>query len=529
MTARHYDVVVLGRSIGALLTAALLCRRELRVLVLGQGVGAPLYKVEGHTLARRAFSMLAATSPVFRRILQELAQTQRFRQLTQPLDPMFSLLSTTTRFEVAPDIELFSREIEREYPEISQPIAEFYTQISLENAQVDAAFERDVLWPPGTTWEKLETGRIASALPARDQGDGHAPLLARMPRDHGFRKVVELPALFASHTGLSAEDLNRLSLSRLHGAWTRGVHSLPRGEQDLEDFLVERITANGGSCRLEGRATQLITRRGRVVGIIEDGEEHTTGAEAVVFSGTGEQLAELSGGEGVSKKARENWPRVSQVGGRFVVSLLVDDHGLPAPLAHDSFLVRATDSLPDLHLQRMSAEPRQSPSEERDGPAPPSRSLLVAEMLLPQDGGVHLLGARQAVLTALESCLPFLSEHLIVVDSPHDGLPAWLYEKNESGKNVRKEVERIHIKGVSPGPEAMEGRLQISPPGYLGVGGEPLRGPITGTYLVGASVLPGLGQEGEVLAAWGVARILTKKDSARQKLRRQMWTKIETS
>ena len=74
----------------------------------------------------------------------------------------------------------------------------------------------------------------------------------------------------------------------------------------------------------------------------------------------------------------------------------------------------------------------------------------------------------------------------------------------------------------------MRPRIQVTPPGYLKVGGEPLRGPIGGTYLVGPSVLPGLGQEGEVLAAWGVARILTKKDGVRQKMRRQMWTKIET-
>jgi hypothetical protein len=98
MPARHYDVILLGRSIGTLLTAALLARRELRVLVLGQGQAAPLYRIEKQPLARRAFTMLSATSPAFRRVLSELAQSQRFKQLTRPLDPIFALLDGDTRF-----------------------------------------------------------------------------------------------------------------------------------------------------------------------------------------------------------------------------------------------------------------------------------------------------------------------------------------------------------------------------------------------------------------------------------------------
>lgn len=524
MPARHYDVILLGRSIGSLLTAALLARRELRVLVLGQGQFAPLYKIEKHTLARRSFTMLSATSPAFRRILHELAQSQRFKQLTRPLDPMFAILDGDSRFEIPPDMELFQREIIREFPEIQQPIAELYTQISTINAQVDSAFDKDSLWPPGTLFERLETGRFASQLPTPGPT---ANLLARMPNGHRFQRVVELPALFASHLGMDSTALHSLSVARLHGSWTRGVHSLPRGEQDLEDFLVGRIEAAGGTCRLDGRAEELVIQRGRVVGVIEEGEESPTAAEAVVASMTGEALAELSRGAGITKKARDQWPRIEVLGGRFVVSLLISDFGLPEPLPTESFLIAKDPSLPHVHLQRMQESaflPSPTDDEKRT-----SRSLLVAEVLLPPVGGVHLLGARQATLAALKSYLPFMEEHLVMVDSPHDGLPAWSYRKDAQGRNVRHEVERLHLHGATPTAEQMIPRLGVSPAGYLGLAGEPLRGPIVGTYLVGPSVLPALGQEGEVLAAWGVARLLTKKDRSRQKLRQQMWTRIETN
>lgn len=527
MPSRHYDVIVLGRSIGALLCAALLSRRELRVLVLGQGELSPFYTVEEYTLCRRSFTLLAATCPTFRKILQELAQSPNFRRLTSPLNPMFALLDGDVRFTVPPDVDLFTSEINREFSEIEQPIAELYAQISSANAHIDSAFERDALWPPGTLLERMETGRLASSLPLLEATPG--ALLSRMPEDHSFRRVVQLPAVFSTHVGISAKDLDEFSLARLHGSWTRGVHCLTRGEKELEDFLVSRIEVHGGTVRFAGRAEELVVRRGRVVGVIEDGEQNPTATGAVVSALSGELLAELSDGAGITKRAREHWPHVAVVGARFVMSLIVDDKALPAPLPKEAFLVGRTPDLPDLHLQRFDTAVMTAPAPgEGRRSSVPRTTLLVAEMILPKMSGVHLLGAREAILAALCSYFPFLDEHLLLVDSPYDGLPVWRYERNGRGENIRKELERIHIKGTSVHAENMRPRIQVTPPGYLKVGGEPLRGPIGGTYLVGPSVLPGLGQEGEVLAAWGVARILTKKDGVRQKMRRQMWTKIET-
>jgi hypothetical protein len=92
----------------------------------------------------------------------------------------------------------------------------------------------------------------------------------------------------------------------------------------------------------------------------------------------------------------------------------------------------------------------------------------------------------------------------------------------------RREIDRIHVRESTPGAEPMEWQWATDGPSYLNLGGEPIRGPIPGSYLVGKTVLPTLGQEGELLAAWGAARIITRKDRSRQKMRQRMWTKIET-
>jgi phytoene dehydrogenase-like protein len=523
LTSRHYDVIVLGRSLGALAAAAVLARRDFRVLLLGQGQRSQTYRFEDHVLCRRTFTLLAGSSPTWKRILHELAQSPQFRRRTIPLDPMFVMLNEGRRVEVPPDMELFGREIDREFPEVRQLVDELYSSIAQVNSVADAAFERDASWPPGTLWERFETGRIAATLPLT-RAERAQDLLGKFPAGHAYRDITTIPAAFASNSAVLGGDFPPFALARLHGAWTRGVVALNRAEDELSEFLCERIEAHGGVVELGRRATSLVTRRGAAVGVMEDGEDAPTGASAVLSDQSGEALARLSGGEGITKSARDDWPRMNPEAGRFVVSLVLRTRGLPRPLSRESFVVpserlRRDPRHPTVHLQRFEAsafsEARAQAREE---------TLLVAEAILPARGSLTLLEAREAVLSTLKTALPFLDEHLLIVDSPHDGLPLYDYRTG-----TRREIDRVHVRETTASAEAMERLWTVEPAGYLDIAGEPLRGPIPNTYLVGKTVLPGLGQEGELIAAFGAARLITRKDGAHQKMRRQMWSKIETS
>jgi phytoene dehydrogenase-like protein len=524
MTTKHFDVIVLGRSIGALTAAAVLARRDFTVLLLGQGERASTYRLDRHTLLRRGFTLLSATTPTWRKVVVELAQSQTWKRRIEPASPMMQILAPRRRLEIPPDMALLGREIDREYPELRRLVDELYGELGRVNGAADEAFERDALWPPGTFWERRETNRYAALLPhARAEPD--ADLLSEFPRDHAFRQIVTASVLFAS-------DLSSLpppfAVARLHGAWTRGVYTLPRGEEALEEFLVDRITAYGGRCLFDDHAASLHLRRGVSAGVMIDGDELPTGASFILADTDGETLALLSGGEGIHKRAQREWPRITSSIGRFVVSLVVQSQGLPEPLGAHAFLlpgdrpsIRPRGALapisggraplahrPTVHLQRMG----------RSGDA----ELLVAETLLPDRGPLALHEARQAVLGVLAAELPFLERHLLVVDSVHDGLPAWVYD---NGK--RRGVERAELKGAASTAEPMVRQLEVDPPGYLGLAGEPIRGPIERTLLVGRSVLPSLGQEGQLLAAWGAARLVTRTDRQKERMRRDMWSKVE--
>jgi len=520
VTSRHYDVVVLGRSLGALVVAALLARRDFSVLLVGQQQRAASYQYERFRLKRRQFTMLFGVSPVWKRILQELAQSPSFRRRTRTLQPMFSLCAVDGRLEVSSAPELFAQEIEREFSEVRQLVDEFYSRLANANAAMDAVFARDMVWPPQGWWDKVEATRASAALPFLGESDP-GDLLGKFPPEHPYRELATIPAVFAADLDYAMMGLPAMALARLHGSWTRGLDALAGGGDELEAFLLDRFRAHGGVDELSRRAEGITVRSGRVVGVNLDGDNEPIGTDAVVTSLSGEAIADLAGGEGITKKARQHWPQLSATAGRFVVSLVVREEGLPRPLGTESFLLPPPSQYPDprqpvVHLQHYGSEALGPQSE-------PDEALLVAEAIIPAEGALSLAEARGAVLNTLELHLPFLKRHLLLVDSPHDGRPLEDYRTGQ-----RREIERIHVGSTSPRPEFMEHQWSVEPVGYMGVGGEPTRGPIPGSFLVGKTTLPALGQEGELLSAWSVAKMLTRRDSVRQRRRRQLWTKIET-
>jgi len=520
--SKHYDVVVLGAGLSALSAAALLARRSWRVLVLGQGHLPAHYAFDGLPLARRAFTLLAGASPALSRVLVELAQSQTFRRRMHSVDPMLQVLMPGRRIEMPPATDLFAREIDREFPEVRRVVDELYAELAQANAAADAAFERDVVWPPGGFWERRETLRAMARLP--HVGEDPRALLAEFPREHPYRAVVEVTARFSADVAWAGADapdggaLSSFAVARLHGAWTRGLSCLEGGEDEIADFFVERIRAHGGEVELADRAEKIVVRSGRASGVVPAFDDTPAGVQFVITDDTASSLLELAQPYEAPRRTLASMPVVRAAARRFVVSMVVRDEGLPAALGREAFIVPSPPALDGaIHLQRTTP---------RDAPA--GTSLLVAETLLdaesPRELDDAIEIARERTMTVLERFLPFFSRHVLVADSPHDGLPLWDYRGGSRALVDRAMVRRA---GGSSEPEPMQAVYAIEPSTLHALGGEMLRGPLGNTFVVGKSVMPALGQEGELLAAWSVARIITRTDRKKERMRREMWSKVE--
>jgi hypothetical protein len=515
--SKHYDVAVLGTEIGALAAAALLARRSWRVLVLGHGSRGATYFHDGIPLARRPSSLLAGASPAWTRILVELAQSQTFRRRVEPLDPMLQLLLARRRFDLPPDDVAFGRECDREFPEVRRVIDDLYADLARVNAAADAAFERDVTMPPGGFWERREVSRAMTGLPNLD-----APmdaLLTEFPRDHDYRIVVTTPARFATDR---AGEIPAFALARLHGAWTRGVARVPGGDDELRDFLIERIKAHGGDVALGDRAVSLVHKGGKVTGVLAHGEEHPTGVQFIVTDGPVRSLLDLAEGFSMSRRAQDDLPRATVRANRFVVSIVLRDRALPAMLGRDAFIVPESGDVGPVMVQRWSQS--EARTQKPYASLPEKSSLLVCETLIDTDSPLPLARARKAVLAVVEKFLPFIEKHYVLVDSPHDGEPLWDFRSGE-----KKPVDRTQLRttGGSIDAEPMTSQWEIDPFTVHGLGGEGLRTPLSNGFVVGRTAMPALGQEGQLLAAWGVARTITKTDRKKEKMRRELWSKVE--
>jgi phytoene dehydrogenase-like protein len=509
-TSKHYDVVVLGAGVGALAAAALLARRSWRVLVIGHGYKKATYTFDGMALARRAFTFLAASSPAWGRILVELAQSQTFKRRLKPLDPMLQVLAPNMRLDLPPDAPVFAREIDREFPAVRRVVDDLYAELARTNAAADAAFERDAVLPPGGFWERRETARVLATLPWLDGAD----FLAEFPRDHAFRNVVATPARFASDV---ADGLPPFALARLHGAWTRGVQQLAGGEEELVDFCLERVRAHGGDTRLADRAAALVHKGGAVRGVQIDGDDAPLGVTFVVSDHPASHVIDLAR----SLRTKETSPVTVAEESRFVVSLVVGSAAIPELLATESFLLPKHGS--PVHLQKTSGTEKNT-------------VLLVAETLRAGD----VSRAREDVLRTVIEYVPFVEKHLLVCDSPHDGRPLWDFRKPQAADHVVGDkawglrahfVDRTRLRagGGSLEQEPMIPRFRVAKAELSGLAGEPIRTPLGNAFVTGRSVLPALGQEGELLAAWGVARVITRTDKRKEKMLREMWSKVELS
>jgi hypothetical protein len=504
-----YDVVVVGGSLGALATGALLARRGFRVAWIRHDDRPAAYTYEGATLLRRAAALPFVDAPAFRRLMAELALLPVVRRKLITPDPLFQVVLPDHRVDVRAGTEALLTELSREFPEITRAMEEFYAGTARAMGELDAIFGADVQWPPEGFFERREAARAAAGNPFGRRGNVGDPL-GDFPAGHPFRTFVMAQARFASN--LDPDAMTPLRLVRAHGAAIRGAAFHEGGRDALQRFLEEKILQHGGDVRPRDRVARIETHRGRVRAVDIATSEERLGCSFVVTSldlAGALRLAEHSPSRATTERLLARAPRYY----RYVLNAIVRAEGVPPGMGARVFGVadRARPLAEENLLYIESSPP------DGDG-----RVVLTITALLTrsgvEEGEGYLRRQRPRMLRALGEIVPFLDRNLLAIDSPHDGLPL---EDVARGTTVTlKERWRGE-------PEPMAVLEAPDPEGFLGVCAAQLRTEIKGLLLVGPQVVAGLGEEGEFMSALGAARIVTRSDRSKEKLRRELWSKVD--
>ena len=508
MSARFYDVVVLGTELAPLTCGALLAKRGFRVLVVAQNEPEPSYRVGQFELPSRPLRCVFGQTPAAARVWAELGLGQNLRRLSQPLEPAFQVAMPDHRFDVSRDDTRLARELGREFAGVRRPIEDFHKRVARVMQGLDAVLSQDLVLPPETFLERQRFLRARRLLDL-PRSERHEDVLSEFPDEHPFRSLATLPARFDGGIDPGHAELAPLQLLRLYGNQRRGALAIDGGMHALREQLIQKIQSHSGQVKLDEHAAELMLSRGQVNGLrlSRGGEEISCGfvVAGVDLSALQRLLPDRSAFEDLFERVGE--PQVRQY--RYTLNVVLRKRGLPSGLGSSLYLVS---------------------DKQHDGPATPlhvqaqrldnEHALLSAEALLSarrvEDESGYVPGARGRIMGALRELLPFLDEHLVLIDSPHDGRPP-------EGAVTKLDGAALARRG----PSTMRAVYSYPVVGALGLCALPLRTPIKHLLFCNAQVVPGLGSEGLLLAACGAARLVTWADRSRSWMRRRLWTKVE--
>ena len=469
-----YDVIALGPGLAAPAAAALLARAGYRVLLL-----------RGPEPEKDAAPRVVAglDAPAWVALADTLALTAPLRRLVKPYDPAWQVLGPRLRLDVPADDALLARELARETPEESEGLLRFFARTTELRATLDGAFTAQApLWPRGlwsrarrrfrrTGLEALE-GAVAvdllGAAPAAGEGapDGEAQ---PAPVSALLQALALAPVRFAARL-VPPEGTwpPAVAAARAVDALRRDPVTVDGGPDAIAALLAGAAARHGADVRVgaAGTAQEIVHRGARAEGVRVLASPEVLGASLVVAACDLEAVATLCPGR--AGHARHLRAREAMAPAERVLSLRLrlDDAAVPAALGPLAFAVRdpaaplAEENL--LQIERLPADAR-------------GTARLVVSCLVPaaRAGDAEAREAYRArVLAALDHACPFAARHA----------------------------------RADPGPLDLDGAAVFraaSPPPHGALGPAPDSG-LDDVVAAGPELAPGLGVEGEALAAWSL-------------------------
>ncbi len=488
----HYDLIVIGHHLAGLVVAALVARRDKRVLVLPAGPANGQVRLGSDHLQLDPAPCLDLNAHAIKQVFDELGVWQQIRRELRPLRTRTHFVDDGHRLALTPGGKNFPAESAREWPGFpaQDTLSHYLARAEDATAYLSEFLQQDIFQHPDGMWNRRLLARAGANAYSHSESPTGDPVSTWL--------TAVLPWLIHS----DARVVHPAVWHYLAGAFASGPSDLTDGQSRLREMLIQRISMHAGGVKSGVKVSELHFKRGRIHALSLLGKRDLYGCENILIACdprhiVGESLPVSA----LSEQVIERLERARPIAYRYVLFVEVPTSGLSPVL--DGLLLHRPDDVTQTGIGTTYL--RIQPSRHAG-----HRWLTLTHII---DPNAPLESLREWLLDRLDAAgvLPFVQQHVRAQFSPHDGRGL----TDGTGAPLRGGSEHVpHLP-----MDAIYPTLGDTAHDPAGVALLPHTTAVKNLFLASRLTFPGLGLMGEFAAGYAAAAAIAQPSSKKARRR----------
>lgn len=470
-----YDTIVLGDDPGSLIAAVTLASHGGKTVLLTMEDTPDLYSESGYTFDIDPLPWTGSNrGNALRQLLAHLLITHE----DYPLDPALQIIFQEHRIDIYNDTGLCLKEMEREFPDNTLQILNFYKSIAKSDTFASGLIDKNLHLQPETVWDYINLLRNMPVIVLKKRA--FAANLRNIQNEPELKKIVEAQILLLSN--LDPHDISPISFAKTLSLPLNKFFYHTGGKHHLIEKLKKKFEADGGIIERCSIST-LELERAIKAGVKVGGEDiPTIYGRNIIISTKYENFTSLLEENRKFSALRKRYDKINPSLYPFTIHIGVRDGCMPEKMG--AYVVIVSDEAgpaEDGNLLFLETSKPGDTLRAPDGKRAVSATTFLKNSPSELDNSV-LENIAEVMLKNLGGFLPFLKENLDFMD----------LEKS------------IDISRSRHG--TINHKYRVKNP-FIGMSSLPNKTPLKNVFLTGGMLMPGLGFEGEIMSGINAAKL----------------------